>query len=108
MKNQTTFRPAYLLLMALINLGLNSGCEKEEQWVDAIVLDFGSPSVDGCGFVLEIEGKIYFPVNLEEKYQVDKKEVRLQYRVLGDMQTCGFPHSGVEYQKISIREIRDR
>lgn len=100
MKNQTTFRSVYLLSMALITLNLNNGCEKEERWVDAIVLDFGSPAVDGCGFVLEIGGNIYFPINLEEKYLVDKKEIRLQYSVLEDMQACGFPHSGVEYQEI--------
>lgn len=94
--------------MVLINLSLGVGCKKEEQWVTAIVLDFGSPSVDGCGFVVEIEGTIYFPVNLDEKYQVDKKEVRLTYSVLEDMQTCGFPHSGIKYQKVTIREIRDR
>lgn len=55
MKNQTTFRPSYLLFLVLINLHLTSGCEKEEQWMDAIVLDFGSPTVDGCGFVIEVE-----------------------------------------------------
>ena len=108
MKNQTAFRPSYLLLMVLINLHLTSGCKKEDQWTDAVVLDYGSPAVDGCGFVLEIDGNIYFPVNLEEKYRVDKKEVRLQYNLLGEMQTCGFPYSGLEHQKVRIREIRDR
>lgn len=107
MKNQTPFRPAYLLLIVLINLNF-SGCDKEDQWVDAVVLDYGSPAVDGCGFVIEIDGSIYFPVDLEEKYRVDKKEIRLQYNLLEDMQTCGFPHSRVEYPKISIREISDR
>ena len=108
MKNQIIFRPACLVLMVLINLHLNSGCKKQEEWIDATVLDFGSPAVDGCGFVIEINGTIYFPVNLEEKYQIDKKTIKLQYNTLEDMQTCGFPDSGVKYQKVSIREIRDR
>ncbi|PRD56300.1 hypothetical protein [Sphingobacterium gobiense] len=108
MKNQTTFRPPYLFLMVLINLHLTSGCKKEDQWVDAVVLDYGSPAVDGCGFVLEIDGNIFFPVNLEESCQIDKKEIRLQYSLFKEMQTCGFPHSGIEYQKISVRDIRDR
>src|SRR5690606_25806380 len=99
MKNQIVFRPSCLMLIVLINLHLNGGCKKEEHWVDATVLDFGSPEVDGCGFLLEIDGNIYFPVSLEEKYQIDKKEVKIKYSILEDMQTCGFPHSGVEYQK---------
>ncbi|MBD1420201.1 hypothetical protein [Sphingobacterium chuzhouense] len=108
MKNQATFRPAYLLLMIFINIHLNSGCKKEEQWINATVLDFGNPKVDGCGFVIEIDGNIYFPVNLGEKYQTDKKEVKLQYNILEDMHACGFPQSGAKYQKASIKEIRDR
>lgn len=108
MKNQTIFRPSYLLLMALISFYFISSCKKEEQGVDAIVLHFGSPAADGCGFLLEIGGNIYFPVNLDEKYQVDKKEVKLRYSILDDMHTCGFPSSGLKYQKVSIKEIRDR
>lgn len=92
--------------MILINLPLNTTCNKEEYWVDAVVLDLGSPAVDGCGFVLEIEGDIYYPVNLDEKYQVDKKAVKVRYSLLEGMHTCGFPDSEIKYQKVNITEIR--
>lgn len=106
MKKQIFFRPVYFLWFMLTFLFFNSACDKEEHLVDAVVLDLGSPAVDGCGFVLEIEGDIYYPVNLEEKYQVDEKAVKVRYSLLEGMHTCGFPDSEIKYQKVNITEIR--
>ncbi|HIX53770.1 MAG TPA: hypothetical protein VK076_10700 [Candidatus Sphingobacterium stercoripullorum] len=108
MKNQSIVIRACLLLLALVTLYVNRGCEKQGQWIDARVLDFGSPAVDGCGFVLEIGDSIYFPANLQEKYQVDKKEIQLKYRLLEDLKTCGFSDSEARYQKLTINAIKDR
>lgn len=101
-------KPLYLFWMVLIASTLNIGCSKEEHWLDAVILDLGSPAVDGCGFVLEIKDQIYYPVNLEEKYQIGGKTVKVRYSVLEETYTCGFPHSEIKYQKINIKEIRDR
>lgn len=108
MKNQNIVIRACVLLLALMTLYVNRGCEKRDQWIDAMVLDFGSPAVDGCGFVLEIGDSIYFPANLQEKYQVDKKEIQLKYRLLEDLKTCGFSDSEARYQKLTINAIKDR
>lgn len=94
--------------MVLIASALNIGCSKEEQWLNAVILDLGSPAVDGCGFVLEIGDQIYYPVNLAEKYQIDGKVVKVRYSVLEEKYTCGFPHSEIRYQKVNIKEMRDR
>jgi hypothetical protein len=94
--------------MVLIASALNIGCNKEEQWLDAVILDLGSPAVDGCGFVLEIGDKIYYPINLEEKYQIGGKTVKVRYSVLEEIHPCGFPHSEIKYQKINIKKIKDR
>lgn len=108
MKNNFNYNPTYLLLIVVATLPLLGACQKEELWVDAVILDFGSSAVDGCGFVIQIEDQIYYPVNLEEKYHIDGKNVKVQYNTLEEMHTCGFPHSGVIFQKINIRKIRNR
>lgn len=103
-KREFAWLSPILLLMAIgATLLLLGACQKEELWVDAVILDFGSPAVDGCGFVIQIENQIYYPVNLEEKYQIDGKNVKVQYNTLEEMHTCGFSHSGAIFQKINIR-----
>lgn len=115
MKNGVAIREKTLLWAILIMvLSIYGACQKDEGidqddlWVNAVILDFGSPAVDGCGFVIRIEDQIYYPVNLEEKYQIDGKNVKVQFNILEEMHTCGFPHSGVTFQKVNIRKIRNR
>ncbi len=101
-----------LMWIALIALVI--GCSKEgeqkepEEWVDAIVLDLGSPYLDGCGFLIEIEQKVYYPIHLAEIHHIDKKTVKVRYNALDKMYTCGFSHSNNKFPKIEIIAIKDR
>lgn len=43
-------------------------CAKEkEEWVEAIILDLGDPSVDGCGWAIKINNIINIPEYLGEE-----------------------------------------
>jgi|GEM_PF-1536126 len=94
-------------LLLLITILLSAGCSKQKVWIEAVIIDAGSPSVDGCGFLIEIEDQIYYPINLEEKYQVDQKRFKIRYVALEDVYTCGFPYSDNKFLKIEIREIEE-
>ena len=97
----------HLLVVLLLLL---SGCKKAEngEWIDATVLDFGSPAVDGCGFLLQVEDNLYYPENLQEKDQVDKKRVKVRFSLLDEMKPCGFPYSPIKHQKVNIRDIKSK
>lgn len=109
MKKNIILNGASSICIGIIIL-LNGGCSKEmqDQWTDAIVLDMGSPAVDGCGFVLKINNDIYYPINLGESFQVDNKEVKIQYNTLNEMHSCGFPHAELKYQKVTLTDIMER
>lgn len=96
-------------VLALFLLAVLSGsCNKSAEWIDGTIVDRGSPAVDGCGFLLEAKGKTYYPINLDERYQIDGKRVRVRFSITDEMYTCGFSHAGIKYQKINIRDIEDK
>lgn len=107
MKTHIIFKQVPLLYIILIIILLSTNCNKKEGWIAAVIVDSGSPAVDGCGFLIEIGNQVYYPVNLEERYQIDKKRVKVLYVALEEIYTCGFPHSGSKFQKIDIREITE-
>ncbi len=74
---------------------------KEER---ALVVFLGDPSVDGCGWLLDIENSLYAPVNLEPGFQVDSLAVTVKYEIQSGTWNCGWRTSG--YQKIKIKEIK--
>ncbi|MFD2520583.1 hypothetical protein [Emticicia soli] len=70
----------------------------------AIVVFEGDPAVDGCGWLLSVKDKFYYPVNLSSQYQVDSLEVTVKYEIQSTKWTCGWRSPG--YEKIEIKEIR--
>jgi hypothetical protein len=69
----------------------------------AIVVFGGDPSVDGCGWLLSIDDKLYYPVNLKAAYQVDSLKVSVKYETQTGTWNCGWRNPG--YEKIEIKEI---
>ncbi|MEM7085330.1 MAG: hypothetical protein AAF489_04060 [Bacteroidota bacterium] len=72
------------------------------QCQDAVIRDYGDPALDGCGFVVDIDSKIYMPKNLPKEYQVDELKVKMKFEVR-DSTRCGMIQY---YEAISINEIR--
>ena len=94
----------------LFSIFIGTGCEKEQnsevEDVAGILLFYGSPAADGCGWLVKIDGTGYSPVNLEPKYKKDSTEVILSYDTLGTTMQCGWRRS--DYKKIQINEIKNR
>jgi hypothetical protein len=86
------------------------GCRNDMEPADefsgtqkAIVLFEGDPSVDGCGWLLSVNNKLYYPVNLQAAYHVDSLRVSVKYEVKTGTWTCGWRTPG--YEKIEITQI---
>ncbi|MEM7187646.1 MAG: hypothetical protein AAF466_13415 [Bacteroidota bacterium] len=103
-----------IILFTLFAFGLSvMACKGSETLItegscddcrDAVIRDFGDPALDGCGFVVDVDSKIYMPKNLPEAYQVDAMKVALTYQVQ-DSTRCGMVQF---YPAITIQEIRKR
>jgi hypothetical protein len=66
-----------LVIISLFFIALTA-CDKDdnnEKIEIGIVKDFGDPSVDGCGWIIEISSKSYKPQNLAEEFEINNLKV---------------------------------
>lgn len=74
-----------LLLLILFSSGtllFTESCTKSSTYYDAIVVD------DECGWLLNIEGTIFFAEGLKDGNKVDGMKITIQYQVSAIPHTC--------------------
>jgi hypothetical protein len=79
-----------LLLLFLFSVGSLislEGCKKNA-YTDAIVKADGDANVDGCGWLLNIGGDIFYPVGLRSKDLYDGAQISIQYTISAVPFTC--------------------
>jgi len=82
---------------------LASSCTKND-FVDAIVYDYGVPALDGCGWVIEVSNEVFKPVYLSSQYQIDGLAVQIDFKKLNSKAKCGFVFNA--YDEIEINKIK--
>lgn len=86
---------------------MGAGCEKSNETNiltgNGLILYYGDPAVDGCGWVIEVKDTTYYPTNLDPKFQKDNLEVTVNYRILSSTWNCGWRDPG--YQEIELSKI---
>ncbi len=99
-----------LIIGCILSLVVASySCKHEgEDYKMGLVLDSGSPSVDGCGWVIKIDSTIYFPNNLAEQFHRDRLEIKLVYKDLNREYECGYPYPPRLYPMIEILKIKEK
>ena len=80
-----------------------SACDKEEEFVKAIIVD-ESAILAGCGWLVEINSALYAPQNLSDAYKVGGMEVEIKYDELVSQINCQLHQDGMH--EIYINEIR--
>lgn len=84
-----------------------TGC-KEKDTLDVLenvaIVTYSDPSVDGCGWKINIDQKEFHPVNLDEKYEVDQLVVNIKYNLLSTTWEC-LQWTPKKFQKIKIIDI---
>ncbi len=97
-------------ILALFILSTFNACKKEvipdPEYNKAVVYWTGAPAVDGCGWLLLMDGVSYHPTNLAEDYQIDGLNVLLTYTNEAEDYRCGL--MGTPYESIKIDEIKKR
>ena len=71
--------------------------------VDATIINSGPVEVDGCGWLIKINGSdsTYSPTNLATQYKVDSLQVRITYKRLSQRFLCGVAGSGISEIQIN-------
>lgn len=77
-------------------------CKKEKS-INGIVKDYGPIELDGCGWVIDVNGEIYKPTNLEPQYQVHDLQINFDYQNLNTNAHCGL--NADAFEEIEILEI---
>ncbi len=72
----------FLLILSSGTLLLTESCTKSSTYYDAIVID------DDCGWLLNIEGTVFFAAGLKEENKVDGMKITIQYQVSATTHTC--------------------
>lgn len=92
-----------LALFALV------GCDKSNEGVlkstemEATIFYQGDPALDGCGWAIKIDEDFLHPLNLPAEYRVDGLNVKVNYKPLGTLSTCGWRVPG--NQNVEIIQI---
>ena len=96
-----------LVIILLFFIALTA-CDKDdhnEKFEIGIIKDLGDPSVDGCGWIIEISSKSYKPQNLAEEFKIDNLKVELKCNKLESKATCGFSEP---IDEIYIEDIKKK
>jgi hypothetical protein len=100
----------FLFLLPLCVVMLGAGCEKDEESdikdAHGLVMYYGDPAVDGCGWIIKINNSEYSPINLDSKFHEDSLEIILDYDTLISTWNCGWRQPG--YQQIQIIAINTK
>ena len=92
-----------LSILFLIFLITFAACEKEDEFVKAVIVD-ESAILSGCGWLVEINSVLYAPQNLSDAYKVGGMEVEIKYDELVSTISCQLHQDGMH--EIFINEIR--
>jgi hypothetical protein len=115
MKTETiTFYIIYMRFAWLLFLlpGIGSCTEnvplRQDSLIEAEIRDWGSPSVDGCGWVIWVSNDSYYrPINLAKDFEIHGLKILIDFEETGDEGLCGFPHPTPKYvPKIRIHRIK--
>ena len=74
------------------------------QTTNGLVLNYGDPEVDGCGWVIKVDTVVYSPVNLDLAFKQNSLKVKVEYQVLNTYFSCGWRTPG--YRQIKIISIK--
>jgi len=97
-----------LLFFAFCLFAASCGTKNESDGLlqNGLVLNYGEPAADGCGWVIQINKVDYSPINLDAKFKKDSLKVVVNYQILASTFNCGWRDSG--YQQIKIMSVSQR
>lgn len=76
----------------------------------ALVLDYGSVSLDGCGYLILLgdgaDAELVRPTNLPDIFQKDSAELWVDFIAVDSQYTCGL--QAVSYNQVELQLITEK
>jgi hypothetical protein len=95
----------FVIILGLISFSCKQSSDiSGSQYSKGLILYFGDPAVDGCGWMVQTNDSIYAPTNLDTKFQIDSLKVVLNFNRLNSTWNCGWRNPG--YRQIKIIDIQ--
>jgi hypothetical protein len=95
-----------MLIVGLMAVSCDNKNEPTLESANGLVLNYGDPAADGCGWVIQVDKVIYSPVNLDTTFQQDSLKVAVVYQSLSSYSLCGWLTPG--YREIKITSIKKK
>ena len=95
-----------MLTVGIIAVSCDKKSDSGFQSTNGLVLNYGDPEVDGCGWVIKVDTVVYSPVNLDPGFKQDSLKVKLNYQILNTYSPCGWKVQA--YKKIKIISIKKK
>ena len=113
MTSTNIFKTAAFVLLLAGCFSSISSCIGERNttlgYENGLVRDFGSPAVDGCGWVIIVGDSIYAPIRLDDKFCKDSLKIYVDYKNLSTFRNCNWWEPGKRvYPEIEILTIKMR
>ena len=88
------FRKGVLLISAAFvlcagNCSRKDSCLDSYQTTEGMVLDSGEPGNGGCGWLIQADDSLFYPVNLDDQYKKDQLSVTIAYGRTNEIHLCG-------------------
>jgi hypothetical protein len=93
-----------MLAVGIITVSCDNKSNQGLQTTNGLVLNYGNPEVDGCGWVIKVDTVVYSPVNLDPAFKQDSLKVKVDYQILSTYFSCGWRTPG--YRQIRITSIK--
>ena len=102
MKRVEFIKYAAIVLMVAGSFFSNTGCGIEKKTTfeeiptfknkNGVVKDFGSPAVDGCGWVIIVDDNVYAPVGgkLDNEFYKDNLKILMDFKKLSSFRDCNW------------------
>ena len=94
------------IAICLLAIALSSCNLFDPDFVKGTIHYTGDPSVDGCGFIINIDNNEYKPMNLSSDYEQDGLKVKVKYEETADGFSCGdLPTPKTTIKILKIKKI---
>jgi hypothetical protein len=85
----------FAIWISLVLVCISDSCSMEDfcsgsyDLYEALVLDSGEPGDGGCGWLIQVNDSIFYPLSLAERFKVDLQPVKIGYEKTNQIHQCG-------------------
>jgi hypothetical protein len=93
--------------VAFVSCDKSSKEEEKDKFQEGIVLDYGEPALDGCGWMIKVKDVVHaLSTTLPSEFRQDSLKVYVKYSILSQTSHCAWAET--DRPSIEILDIKTR